>query len=271
MKSGIIFLSALIAVFAMAQPALASSAGTLRVNKLFLEGKYAAAISESEAIIASSASSKDEVYYLKGLSELKSGKFDNARASFNSIIYRYPRSKVLFDAYLGIGDSYLLQADYDKALAEYGLIMKKFSRDKNMPIVHSRMARCYAAMGAREEAEYYSGMASRCAPLSFEARMKPVVGAPVRDLRPAAAVSDTGSVRESLSVQVGSFKNKRNADKLARKLANSGYESFVAIPVEAKDKFYRVKVGRFSSRAQALSLVSRLQADGYPARICDND
>ncbi|MCM8761427.1 MAG: SPOR domain-containing protein [Candidatus Omnitrophica bacterium] len=69
-------------------------------------------------------------------------------------------------------------------------------------------------------------------------------------------------------MQVGSFKSKRNADALAKKLAGYGYEARVVIPVTAQDKLYRVRVGAFDSRQGAESLATRLKSIGYKVRIC---
>jgi Uncharacterized protein conserved in bacteria len=272
----------------LAQAASAGNAKLASVERLFLEGNYESVIKDSTAYIRSGVSQKDEFYYLKGLSELKTNRFDNARSSFNTIIIKYPRSKKLFDAYLGLGDSHLIEGDAGKALGVYNMIVAKFPADTNISIVHTRMASCYAKMGLRDKAAYYTDMAARRSPLGFETKAGPVtiVSAPGLAKTSTAAkqtvrISGSGvsfersSVSElasgKISIQVGSFKSKRNADKLARKLAAAGYPSFVSIPVSSDDKFYRVKVGKFSSKEEAAKDVTRLQGDGYRTSICTGD
>lgn len=280
-----------IAICVLTQTSSAATTKLAREERLFLESNYELVINESTAYIRSGASQRDELYYLKGLSELKMKRFDDARASFNNIIIKYPRSRKLFDAYLGLGDSYLLEGDAGKALGIYNVMGQKFPTDTNISIVHTRMAACYTKMGLRDKAVHYADMAARRSPLGFEAKSGPVAVAPVpsavRINNPAqqtvrisgsgvsVGLSDTpvsgATGAGKVSIQVGSFKSKRNADKLERKLSSAGYESFVSIPVTSDDKFYRVKVGKFGSREEAASVAVRLRDDGYRTSICTGD
>lgn len=286
-----------------------------RVEKSLMEGRYDAAISEADRLIASHYGRTDELYYLKGLSELKLKRFDAARESFNYIVSKYPGSRKTFDARIGIGDSYMLAGDLNSAVGIYVGMTDEFRTDKNLPIIYSRLASCYKGLGLRDKAEYYENMAKRSAPLSFEAKGQVAVAqaratasqttvvqprvtapplavaqdrvaasqtratapssqiaAPVSNVRPKDSdemdvVMATG---QAISVQVGSFKNRRNAEKIAKKLAASGYESRIEIPVAQGDKIYRVKVGRMSSKSEAEALKARLEAAGYTTKICDD-
>ena len=67
------------------------------------------------------------------------------------------------------------------------------------------------------------------------------------------------------SVQVGSFASSSNAERLLNRLLNSRYEAY--IQKDETTKRSRVRVGRFSSRADADSLEERLKKDGYPTKI----
>lgn len=264
-------LSVLASVLIAAQSSFAASTASFSAaERYFLEGKYDAAISESEKLIASGSGRKDELYYLKGLSELKANKLGAARASFNHIISDYPWSKKAFDARLGLGDSYFLEGDNTKALNTYNEIVDNYPSDKNIAIVYGRLSSCYARMGLRDKADSYHAMVKAKAPFSFEARLAPAAGSsPQNTIVRKTPLPDKGS--GTISVQVGSFKNKRNADKLARKLSARGYESYVAIPVFSSDKFYRVRVGKFASKDEASGTASRLESDGYRTSICTDD
>ncbi len=248
-----------------------------RLEQLFLQGQFASVVSEADALIRAGYGPKDEIYYLKGLSELKLNKFDAARESFKYIAAKYPGSRKTFDARIGIGDSYMLAGDLNSAVGIYIGLTDEFRTNKNLPIIYSRLASCYRGLGVRDKAEYYKKMAGQTAPLSFEAKAAPaapkisVPSAPVSNIQPkdtteVDVILATGTV---FSVQVGSFKNRRNAEKIAQKLSVSGYESRIEIPVAAGDKIYRVKVGRMSSKAEAEALKTRLEAAGYTTKICD--
>lgn len=249
------------------------------VEKLFLEGKYDAVITQSDVLIKSGAARKDEIYYMKALSQLKLNRFADARASFEYIISNYRWSKNLFDVYMGLGDSHLLEGQASKALGVYNEMASKFPSDKNIAIVYSRMSSCYAKMGLSDKANYYANMAKREAPLSFEANSTPVA---VKSVQETTRVSGTRPVHVQASsavisgpgvysVQVGSFKSKRNADKLCNKLSACGYESYIEIPVDSIDKLYRVKVGKLGSKEESERLAARLRASGYRTKTCTGD
>ena len=268
-----ILLPALVSIFIFVQlsPVDASESGYSLAEKYFLEGNYNSAISKSGELIESGSGRKDELYYLKGLSELKVNKFSDARASFNYIISNYSWSKKVFDARLGLGDSYLLEGDTAKAASVYNGMIEKYPSDKNIAIVYSRLSSVYARTGARNKADSYHAMAKAKAPLSFEVKSAPAVSPqPQVPASHAAISSGIGIEKGEYSIQVGSFKNKRNADKLAKKLAARGYESYVETSVSAGDKYYRVKVGRLASKDEASKMASRLESDGYRINICND-
>ncbi len=265
-------LPAMVSIFIFAQlsPAGAAESSYSVAEKYFLEGNYNSAISKSEELIDSGSGRKDELYYLKGLSELKVNEFSDARTSFNHIISNYPWSKKVFDARLGLGDSYLLEGDSRKAMGIYNTMIEMYPTDKNIAVVYSRLSASSAKMGARNKADSYYAMVRTKAPLSFEARSQPAVNPPPQIIpagRPAlSSVADAEKGR--YSVQVGSFKNRRNADRLAGKLAARGYKSYVEIPVLSGDKFYRVKTGKFASKEEASGMAAKLESDGYRVKVC---
>lgn len=273
---------AMLMLLAAAPEACAERANFARAEKAFLEGRYDAAVHEAESLISANTGQKDELYYLKGVSQLKLGKFADSRASFDYIIKKYSWSKKLFDAYLGKGDSYLLAGDAGNALGVYNEMAVRFQGDRNMAIVHQRMSACYARLGLKDKAALYAAKAQSEAPLSFESRSVPQASAVPPAQAAPAAVRPADTVRQPdaappkaasagtddrFSVQVGVFKNKRNADRLARNLARAGYEARVEIPVAAQDKLYKVKIGRLATKAEADDLASRLIRAGYKTRI----
>jgi cell division septation protein DedD len=282
MKLKMIAVAVLCAFFTAGGAAWASS-GIDRAEQFFMEGRYDAALYETDRLIASHYGQMGELYYLKGLCELKLNRFDEARGSFGYITSKYPGSPKAFDARLGTGDSYMLAGNLSSAVGIYVGMLDEFRSDMNLPVVYSRLASCYKTLGVKDKAEYYQNMASQSAPLSFEAKGQ-VVSAQTKAAAPKQSTPASNIVpRKSeevdvvmatgrpISVQVGSFKNRRNAENLAKKLAASGYESHIEIPVSAGEKLYRVKAGKASSRPEAQALAARLNADGYATKICDGE
>ena len=65
------------------------------------------------------------------------------------------------------------------------------------------------------------------------------------------------------TVNIASFKDKGNADQLMKELGEKGYEAFVEkANIPQKGTWYRVAVGRFSSRGKALAFAQELKEKG---------
>lgn len=242
----ITILSGFMIIAAACSPQAASYAAETEISgveKFFLEGKYARAIDAAEYLIDARARNRDELYYLKGLSELKTGAFKEARQSFECIISKYGHSPRVFDAYVGIGDSYLMEGDLKNAQKAYENIAQMFPEDKNISVVHKRIADCRDKMGMPGQP-----------PLSPKITEAPLF--------------ESGRL---FSVQVGSFRSKRNAERTIRKLARNGYEGYMEIPASHGEKLYRVRVGKLKTAEEVKSLERRLQAGGYRTKICSDD
>jgi DedD protein len=70
-------------------------------------------------------------------------------------------------------------------------------------------------------------------------------------------------------VQLGSFANADNAERLARELRGRGYKAYVS-PSESKGpKRMRVRVGPEQDRARAEQLAKRLRRDGHPGTVVE--
>jgi cell division septation protein DedD len=259
---------------------------------MVMGGDYRGALSEAESAIRSHRGRAEDLYYLKGLSELKLGRYADARESFGQALKRYPNPKKAFDARLGMGDSYMLEGSLNDAVGAYLGIARDFPADANIVLVYSRLASCYKALGVNDKAEHYRQMSQGLPPVTAGAMAqdRPVRPGPAgpqapvttnvttKSHRPSPAVSAEPepvdlimSTGREISVQVGSFRNRKNAEKLARKLASAGFDSRVEIPVKEHDNIYRVKVGRVSSKAQARELASKLKGAGYSTKICDGE
>lgn len=62
------------------------------------------------------------------------------------------------------------------------------------------------------------------------------------------------------AVQVAAYKDRREADTLARQLVAKGYPAFVMDPVKgAPSAMYRVRVGKYRTRKDAEAISTRLE------------
>jgi DedD protein len=69
------------------------------------------------------------------------------------------------------------------------------------------------------------------------------------------------------AVQLGSFSNGENAERLARELRGRGYKAFVSPYESAGQKRMRVRVGPEEERARAEQLAQRLRREGRQATV----
>lgn len=76
-------------------------------------------------------------------------------------------------------------------------------------------------------------------------------------------VSSTGM----WAVQLGSFSNQANADRLAANLRKEGYAAFLSQLQTSSGKLHRVRVGPQKNRAEAESVAVKLSAKGHKGQV----
>lgn len=69
------------------------------------------------------------------------------------------------------------------------------------------------------------------------------------------------------SVQVGSFKHKRNAQRLYNRFKRRRYTVRIIEEKSGSVTVYKIKIGRFKSKKGALHFSKRLSKKGYPTAI----
>jgi DedD protein len=72
---------------------------------------------------------------------------------------------------------------------------------------------------------------------------------------------------QAFAVQLGSFANRSNADKLVHQLKAQGFPIYVAAEGTGGAARYRVRVGPLSDRDAAERTLARLKARGIAASI----
>lgn len=242
------------------------------VEKLFMEGKYERVVTDANKLIDAGAHGREELFYLKALSQIQLSRFKEARGTFDYMIERYPRGKRVFDGYIGIGDSYFSEGKYTDAVASYTDAMNKYPDHKNTSVAYYKIGSSYQRLGNAGKAKEYFDKIKKGSPLSFESKLAPkdIIAADsnVPLLAPSKATFEAADTGNYFYLQAGYFKSKNNAQKLTDKLHRKGYDSYMATQIKGGRTFYRVKIGRFKSRTEAESLARSLKADGYKTKIC---
>jgi DedD protein len=86
-----------------------------------------------------------------------------------------------------------------------------------------------------------------------------------------APVAQTATPTGSWAVQVGSFSQKQNADRLARELSERGFDVSVSAVKGSGGTMHRVRVGPVEDRDSAEALRARLEASGQQGRVVRSD
>lgn len=284
LTTGILFLA-----LAFQTPVCADSgrATLASVEKLFLEGRYQDVIDIADRFTGSRSTDKSEVYYLAGISELKLGRSSDARQSFQDIISDCPGCPRAFDAYVGLGDAYLLEGNPAAAITVYDNTLAAFPDHRNTAVVYYRLSEAYAKAGDAGKSQYYFDSAKLVAPLAFEAKSAPVVVLRTTQVVPAtsrpaapAVQAAPGRVQQKpeasapekhVSIQVASFKNKDNANKFVDRLSVEGFDSHAESAQTPSGTVYRVRVGKFLTRDDARATVARLRDRGYAIKLCTDE
>lgn len=85
----------------------------------------------------------------------------------------------------------------------------------------------------------------------------------VREEKPQPAASATGM----WAVQLGSFSNKENAEKLAADLRKQGYAAFLSQLTTGNRQLHRVRIGPQKDRAAAEEMAARLARVGHKGQV----
>lgn len=108
----------------------------------------------------------------------------------------------------------------------------------------------------------------RDAPAPAPAEIAPPVPAETSPPAPAAEPAPADPAPPATSgegwlVQLGSFGNRDNADRLAAELRDKRFQSFVTRHESGGRVLHRVRVGPAGTREEADALLARLAAEGY--------
>jgi cell division septation protein DedD len=182
------------------------------------------------------------------------------------------------DAKIGIADAYLMEGNANAAVIAYEAISAGYPQNRNGQSLFYRLAVAYKKIGQADKARSCMNKLMASAPLSFEVRMpQDPAGSTEKERYGAAKAPEDkryhtdDAARTVFSIQIGSFKNKKNADRIRQKLTGQGYDCYIDPPGGDHDRFYRVKVGRFGSKEEASMLARKLKKKGYATKICTKE
>jgi DedD protein len=99
------------------------------------------------------------------------------------------------------------------------------------------------------------------APAAPPVSLPPAPGKAVVPAPPAANPAASPAAASPWTVQVGAFKNRRQAEDTRQQLAAAGLEAYVAsVPAQDGQARFRVRVGTYRSREEAAAVAERIRA-----------
>jgi cell division protein FtsN len=86
---------------------------------------------------------------------------------------------------------------------------------------------------------------------------------PTKQKEKVAAVAQTNAAGPIYTIQAASVKDPKDADRLVQKLKKRGYPAYRVIgKIPGKGIWFRVRIGTYKSKSEALSMMNKLKKDG---------
>jgi len=220
----------------------------------FLQGNYRRVIFEGQAKAdRMHLGNADELNYILGLSYFKESKLDLAQNCFRRILNN-PNSKFKPEASLALGDTYLAAGQLQPAEDLYNKLIAGDANSSQKPAIWYRLSQLESKRGDQKKASGYLFKLKRDFPLSPELRLTKGI----------ASINIPVNQTGEYSIQVGFFTNSVNANNFKNTLLDKNYSAYV----ENFGAGFRVKVGKFESKKEALDLESKLSQDGFQTKLC---
>ena len=220
----------------------------------FLRGEYGQVVTEAERILQRKQGSPDkqEVLYLKGLSELKVRDLEAARLSLTQLTTEFPQGSFSDQAQMALGDAETLLGRNEQAILIYRELVEGPNSAAFYPQAAFRVGNAQRRLGLWEEARTTFEQLAAKSPTSAEALQ-------------AKRLLAKGEF--AFSVQVGAFQSRENALRLKKELDRRDFLVDVSDVILEGRRFYRVRVGQFARREEAAQESQRLKQEGFPTKI----
>jgi cell division protein FtsN len=86
---------------------------------------------------------------------------------------------------------------------------------------------------------------------------------PTKEKEKTAAVARTNAKGPVYTIQAASYREPKDADRLVQKLKKRGYPAYRVIgKVAGKGIWFRVRIGEYQSKSEALGMMNKLKKDG---------
>jgi tetratricopeptide (TPR) repeat protein len=208
--------------------------------------RYPVAISKLDAFLGQVKDhpAAGDAYYLRGLSQARSGQRASAYADLRSCVTVSDDSETVWRAYMLLGTMYFEDERWDDGLQALRAAAERMPDRAPKDTVLARLAMCFERTGRWVEArERYAQIAQRypSGPYGDWARRRQL-------LKP-----------DHFAVQCGAFSQSRNADTLVAGLKSRGFPAQVRSEPRERGTMQVVLLGRYASYEEARSALESLR------------
>ena len=195
---------------------------------------------------------RTEAQYYYGLSQLRLGKYADARSAFKSVMETHPPQDAYDKAALSLTEGFYMDGLHTDALDTAKKLYKRSPHSSFLSLIYFKIAGADLKLMRWEEAHEFLNKIINESPQSPEASI-------------ARQLLDE---KQYFAVQVGSFLDKGRALTLIDDLKGNGQYAYVVETTGSDNQtYYRVRVGQMSSLNEAEDLKKRLDKLGYPTLI----
>lgn len=231
-----------------------SFAGLADIEVSILKKDYAQAEKLARDLLAQKQTkpSTHQAHYYLGLSQLKQGRYQQARDSFLKVDTNETDAQLREKVRLGIFDSYYFEENYDRAYDVLKQLLRVRTGHESTSLIYLKMARVNLKLARWSDAHDYLEKIVRLFPDSLEASV-------ARQLL---------GEKQYFAVQVGAFVERPRAEALIAELRQKQEYAYIVETLDQNaQKFYRVRVGQLTMLKDAQHLRIHLGQLGYPAQI----
>jgi tetratricopeptide (TPR) repeat protein len=198
-----------------------------------------------------------EAYYYLGRLSIRQ---DTAIMYYNKVINSYPQSRYADIAHLEIAKSNIARKKYKNSIVTLNELLRKYPDTEHRDEVLFWLGVSYISTGMEEQGiAMLKDLRSTFPQSVWSERALTIIPGNGPDTPPPS--------EEYYTVQVGSYRNKSNADNYAAQLREKGYEVQVVEALVKGNTYWRVWVGKYPSIEEAKAFSLTLESAGIKGNV----
>jgi len=198
-----------------------------------------------------------EAYYYLGRLSVKP---DTALMYYNKVINTYAQSRFADISHLEIGKIYIARKNYKNSIIILNELLKKYPDTGYRDEVMFWLGVSYVSTGMEDEGiVMLKNLRSEFPKSVWSERALTIIPGNGSETPPATEVYYT--------VQVGSYRNKSNADNYAAQLREKGYGVQVVEALVKGNTYFRVWVGKYPTIEEAKAFSLSLESAGIKGNV----